>query len=895
MNNKINIKKQSSPLSDSEIINVIQSAYISGSVHVKDNMICITAISPNLNSKISIEQTYSDHYEYIKEILDATLLSLKLISMNPTSMNSSSTNPLLKEYFKENTSNLKQIYQILNGLIRYLPDPIMSKFKGQLKNIFTRLAYPPFLSTEILKFLYINTYPYFEDKLTKNLNISIYDYSKPEDLFDYTSIVAKKAECLLKDMQNVNVTDIKQNAPIIMNNCLKKFLQITNLNDPDMTEEEREKLCNISKDIILLYKTALSSDETAFVGVPTRASLAGLETSLDNLKNLKIHPSILSALTKRSYITSEEINFIYENMTRSQNSIVQAIHDLPPYKIISLYLSGEINPNLFQDLKLKKKKEGTLTLDLTSDIYNNLISPDQLVNFIIKSSKELKIKYSSEYIDSLLNLSGSYLASNIPEKSIAYFNLIKQNLYPETKIIDIFSAQADYIAQHQDNIDKINLLKSSDILNYYTPEKIIKICQENYSETERFLEFYKKILTLNPDQITNIQQMFKTEISKMNNLSKDLPLVIKFFEHGIISSKEVSQLINRENEDTLVTLLEQGDITYSSIISLYSNNLISRDFMELITLDSNELKEKTLNGEISVKNLLTLFASELINEKIIKDLKEQNILNDDDLFSLLRNYSSLEFIKKLYQNNIIDYDFLVELESQGLITYEQKNTIFMNVNYQKTLQELKKRGVIENIATTPKMIKTKKNSHQSNAHDPIPYHLKMELLENIGCNEILAVKHGPLQGYSCQLNEKLGCAVLEKWFEVSGKESYGNATFVVPILKAVELLQSPEVQKQDLENAIENSKINTIRQNKKELRTDKHSKAVYHVPSWGSKIIEACVDIGDTYEFFSEADCKEHKKKQKSELLEKNKNTIEEIRAFKTYNKSNNNGPSLDD
>ena len=50
--------------------------------------------------------------------------------------------------------------------------------------------------------------------------------------------------------------------------------------------------------------------------------------------------------------------------------------------------------------------------------------------FIIKSSKELKIKYSSEYIDSLLNLSGSYLASNIPEKSIAYFNLIKQNLYP---------------------------------------------------------------------------------------------------------------------------------------------------------------------------------------------------------------------------------------------------------------------------------------------------------------------------------------------------------------------------------------------------------------------------------------------------------------------------------
>lgn len=394
----------------------------------------------------------------------------------------------------------------------------------------------------------------------------------------------------------------------------------------------------------------------------------------------------------------------------------------------------------------------------------------------------------------------------------------------KSEISDQFSQDFGYITEEE-------------IKKFFTLDKLGEL-QENHSLSDEIIKTYTKLHFSNKE----IENAFGDDVSKYLNL----------YDLGILNIDSLIEIPYLTVEKLLYYIDHNNNYDYTNfLISLYNNGNLEAD--ELLYRISEEqvytaCSTGTLPTEILKsylpEDIIKAFNKKKLSDKIIMCLYNDNFLTFDhislaelpqaDIERLLPSLST-EKIKELFLKEIIGYDELKSLLDNGHLSQKDFEDICHCFNIQGAMDEIRRLSNIENTAETtgtgegggnvPKNPPSgKMKTHKINPE------LRVELIEKLGCTDTLPIISGALKGYTFYAVPGLEIVILEKTVNSSGTEAIGHATYVLPIIKAIELAKNS---------------------NKQDLRQEKNVYCIYHTKNWGNKLLEVVSNINSRFKYDS--------------------------------------------
>ena len=339
-------------------------------------------------------------------------------------------------------------------------------------------------------------------------------------------------------------------------------------------------------------------------------------------------------------------------------------------------------------------------------------------------------------------------------------------------------------------------------IDYFSIDRILPILN-NPEYSERLIAMLKdikskQIIKYGAEKTEDeVEKWIKQYVSLHQKKSKDNPEISKTLtilcEKGILDIEEIISFNIRKTD--LLELYNKGRVKLSNI----SPYLTNEDLTDLYYDDKATLQEITelfSDGLISKEVYKKIFSNdEIIDAIIVGDIKAVNIL-------------------EAYLNHVIDYDLLAKMRDERKIKEEDFKTIIWKYNVKEAIEEIKGQYgeyIFNSGENDGEPIPAPGLGPNPIKKVRTPLYMKyiMELSQNNATPII--IRKGALNGYKFILLEDMKVVILEK-------EKNSNATYVLPVVKA-------------LEKAQENTK--------KELRGTADVEVVKHTANWAENLNKA--------------------------------------------------------
>lgn len=571
----------------------------------------------------------------------------------------------------------------------------------------------------------------------------------------------------------------------------------------------------------------------------------------------KVPISELTKLYVFGFLTPYELIHQMEMMGKTQNQIKNFLKKNPEIQVelsdleLLICLKSKLieNDYLLQRFKSPEDIMRLLSLNFqyTSETKEETsfagLKNEEIIEILKKLPKQLMPSSDLLYkfyrnLEDIQNENGTQLYFTGKEM----LQFAEAGLLEDTRLIDIYEKEKSQIP-----------LKS--YIDYFSIEKILTIL-ENPEYCEKLVTMLKDIKS---KQITEygvekteseiekwIMQYVSQHRRKGDDKSEISKTLTTLCEKGILDLKEIikyniengdlldlyskgkaklSEICSNLTSDDLTNLYYDNQATLQEITELFSNGLIKREIYYGI-LSDNDISDAIITGDIKAVNILEAYMNNNLKLKDVKTIfnKENDILNEyltDAIVDISipedkeQKGQYIGKIEELYLNGVIGYDMLARMRDDEKIEEKVFKEILSKYEIAKAIEEIRKRygDVIENVEDVyPPNPDPNPGPNPEPRPDPKPNRTPiymqyiMELSQN-SARPIRIVK-GNLNGYKFILLENMQVVILEK-------ERDNNATYVLPVVKALEMAQD-----------------NT----RTELRGTTDVKAVNHTANWAGNL-----------------------------------------------------------
>jgi len=393
-------------------------------------------------------------------------------------------------------------------------------------------------------------------------------------------------------------------------------------------------------------------------------------------------------------------------------------------------------------------------------------------------------------------------------------------------------------------------------IDYFSIDRILPILN-NPEYSERLIAMLKdikskQIIKYGAEKTEDeVEKWIKQYVSLHQKKSKDNPEISKTLtilcEKGILDIEEIIsfnirrtdllELYNKgrvklsnispylTNED-LTDLYYDDKATLQEITELFSDGLISKEVYKKI-FSNDEIIDAIIVGDIKAVNILEAYLKNNLElEDINKIFNKDNKLIREHLTEAITEMAMPEegqqknqYISKIeeaYLNHVIDYDLLAKMRDERKIKEEDFKTIIWKYNVKEAIEEIKgKYGeyIFNSGENDGEHILDPGPEPNPNPIKKVRTPLYMKYIMELSQNDAtpIIIRKGALNGYKFILLEDMKVVILEK-------EKNSNATYVLPVVKA-------------LEKAQENTK--------KELRGTADVEVVKHTANWAENLNKA--------------------------------------------------------
>lgn len=499
--------------------------------------------------------------------------------------------------------------------------------------------------------------------------------------------------------------------------------------------------------------------------------------------------------------------------------------------------------------------------------------------FIIKLCKSREKGLSEQEIDEILECK----ARNKNDMLRAYFELAKNGLYTENKIIEFFEESVES-EQSEDPYEQQvkDFVSLQELITLFNTDKLLSRMEE-YSEydndecrgaKERLLDFYYALI-----EAYNIRRKEEVALIKGELYSKlkervesgdnnAVLMAIELLGYQILDRDKVKAIIS--NEDIILDLYNNG-LNDNMLLYLYSNLMVSTDLVELVYegITSEELTEKIEDRQIAPMNMAKLYLLGIIDFEQLGEC-DYSAINWITLLKQCKEVNETNRIALLYKNGYIDFEIIKQLKEEQIISAKEAEII---------LNQLDLEEILTNGLTSPEGVGEAKKRRKREGRvkkEGISLEDRDDLFKALGFNaitnqdgEVLVVADGSFKGYRVYRDTQRNFGVI-----VFENNSDGSS-FIMHEAKAGEFIKVASNENKQA------TLLGSRSYWREKARTEGSVTAKMHSVHWGRNIIEAIVDTSSTFKFDDEEARRKYIKTETRRLCEEHKDTIDYIRLIK--------------
>ena len=376
----------------------------------------------------------------------------------------------------------------------------------------------------------------------------------------------KRKQSKFTKNEEINKNDFEQKSNIKFDNN-KNIAPINNNKEQYINYEKTNNKINLEKNILLNKKTDIKENISLF---------GNIYNSFSNNLSINSKENVFDSNILENYFKELDLN--YEESKERRDKII----------------SNKIN---------KQEKENKMQLKNVS-INNNKLSKNKNYfdfnkNYIIEYSNEENKIILEKYYSSLFKESDFYLYNNYTPVSYETDNIEIKKYYDLLSILidkNSINEPIGYIAAlliqeillNNIELDKINIIKNSDLLNKIFKILLNSIKNKNHSQPQLFLNTKKIIDILNTQ---NNQIINYNLLSQEQSNNSPLDFVINLFSNNILNKNNsliyfyfiVLNLNEKNIKDNSENIINNFDICLYIILKFFNNDeLRIKNICELI-------------------------------------------------------------------------------------------------------------------------------------------------------------------------------------------------------------------------------------------------------------------------------------------------------------------------
>ncbi len=539
------------------------------------------------------------------------------------------------------------------------------------------------------------------------------------------------------------------------------------------------------------------------------------------LKNVGVDELI--GYNKKAYISKENLSqliapkdLLMQYRCTNNSKYLRAI---PDANIIDLYINSVITINELKEAKLSKNS-------ILSAISQEKISPNDIL--ILAQDKNFETIFPNS--DKLFE---QYKSMSIGGKTL--LELAKLGKFDVNKLPDMYMfeealSRAIIIPAAFEG----TLTTLDDFRNFFSANMLIKLEQEG-KLSEKIVGFYKStIIPIVDEDFRTFEDFKKQQLSEFELTSLNINAIINLVEKGIFTVEDIKSINYINIESKTVSISPQGlcilysagkiaetcllDISPNELLDFWKKGFLTNQALEI--LNPADFIEKYNKKDFTVSDLLILYNQGLLT------LEELPLVPEEINISVSELQLSDSKIVELFIGKKIDYDTVHKLYKEGKISAKNFNKALEEYDIETEMEKIRQLSTIQNTAIpdgpiippSPSPLPGPLPTTRKVSIDP---ELRNEFLEALGCESSIPISTGALKGYMFIPIPSLKTAVLEKLYNTNSRTgtltpALDNATFVLPLIKALELAQSS---------------------NKTDLRRLDNVHSVNHTKGWAKNIL----------------------------------------------------------
>ena len=556
---------------------------------------------------------------------------------------------------------------------------------------------------------------------------------------------------------------------------------------------------------------------------------------------------------KKGYISSETLTHFLsvDDLLAAYRSTkkIKYLKAISCEKLLGLYLNGDISPFEIKEAKITQK-----------DFYNMILAYKISPNDLEILADDINFEALFPNADKLYEL---YNKNALGGKTILKFvslGKVKPETIPSIYASEQFLQNAIIVPQ---SFDESYLTTIEDFIETFSIEFMLRL-EEAGDFSPELVDFYKSnIVPTHKGKQIDFYEKRRKNLEQLEITSSNLPTILLLVEKGIFSIDDITALDIEETGLPLSDISYKGisilysagkipeinllDIPPAELINCWKNNLLIENALEI--LSPTDFIESYSKGQLDCKDLLHIYDTgkiELIDLDCLSQIElqdailEMHILSDnkEEEFNIKERAISPKSIAELFLKQKIDYDTFRKLYDEGKISKEVYDKAIEDYDIESEMKKIRQLSSIENIAmpegsiipTSPSPLPGPLPTTKKVSIDP---ELRNEFLEALGCESSIPISTGALKGYMFIPIPSLKTAVLEKLYNTNSRTgaltpALDNATFVLPLIKALELATSS---------------------NKTDLRKLDNVHPVNHTKGWAKNILSGIKKGNPSFEY----------------------------------------------
>lgn len=613
------------------------------------------------------------------------------------------------------------------------------------------------------------------------------------------------------------------------------------------------------------------------------------EKYIKSFKERKITTEDLVKLVQEQKLSYEDLAKLYEIKELSR-TILKVVACLDLKSAIRVYMaSGKIS--ILNSLDWSKVNAGKLRTIL-------LTEPNIKVSVIARIIVRMHQLGKLEMTD--LEISGIFAYRiNDNDALRAYFELVKNGVYNEDKIIELWrdkinenNEEEPYQQPTEEDV------RVEELLEFFNVDKVMGkmtgYCEQKPTKEEgkakeekelvahgigleEFLLFYRGLLDANrianPEETQQIIAKLESELSGkiLQGLEKGettyLVVAIELLDKNVITTENMQEILSEKNQEKLIEMYGQG-VDDKILLSLFKHGLVQEYILELVYQDigKEEWGKKIQNNSIGIEDIVILCSLGILDKEHIKGIKFDTI-DWGRLSTYLDETKLKNVIELLYLNRNIGFEEIKELKEMGILSGKEAETLLEQMD----LEGILRKGLTSEDGQGVKGKTKVKEGSKKREKNGLPD--REVFLRDLGFKPItdergnvLVVTEGSFKGYKVYIDvtRKTKVIILEKDMQAS--------TFIMHEAKAGEYFHEEE-EKTTL--------VGSRSDWREKSRTDGSVIARLHTINWGKNIIETIVDVSSIFKFDDETKRCEYVKAETKRLCEANRDSIEYLRMVK--------------